>query len=99
MIYRRTIVNTASTAIAEQCTSELRKELRLRDLVLMQVLLVTTETCIGIAGRQGSTHLVFWLVGILFFFVPVAIVVQYLGQALPWEGGVYQWAKVGLGPF
>jgi amino acid transporter len=65
----------------------------------MQVLLITTETCIGIAGRQGPTHLVFWFAGILFFFVPVAVVVRYLGRVLPWEGGVYQWAKAGLGPF
>ncbi len=65
----------------------------------MQVLLVTTETCIGIAARQGPTHLLFWIAGITFFFVPLAVVTRYLGQVLPWEGGVYQWAKVGLGPF
>ncbi|MBV8867033.1 MAG: APC family permease, partial [Acidobacteriaceae bacterium] len=80
-------------------TAELRKDLRLPDLVLMQVLLVTTETCIGIAARQGSTHLLLWIAGILFFFVPLAVVIRYLGKVLPWEGGVYQWAKVGLGPF
>jgi amino acid transporter len=65
----------------------------------MQVLLVITETCIGIAARQGSTHLVFWVVGILIFFVPLAVVIRFLGQVLPWEGGVYQWAKIGLNPF
>ncbi len=78
---------------------ELRKELRLSDLVWMQVLLVTTETCIGIAARQGSTHLVFWILGILLFFVPLAVVIRFLGGALPQEGGVYQWARIGLGPF
>ena len=65
----------------------------------MQVLLVTTETCIGIAARQGSTHVVFWIAGILIFFLPLAVVIRFLGHALPWEGGVYQWAKIGLGPF
>jgi len=65
----------------------------------MQVLLVTTETCIGIAARQGPTQVILWIVGILLFFVPLAVVVRSLGQILPWEGGVYQWAKVGLGPF
>ena len=84
---------------AEPRGHELKRELRLSDLVLMQVLLVTTETCIGIAGRQGSTHLVFWVIGILLFFVPLAVVIRFLGQILPWEGGVYQWARVGLGPF
>lgn len=65
----------------------------------MQVLLVTTETCIGIAARQGPTQVVLWITGILLFFIPLAVVVRSLGQTLPWEGGVYQWAKVGLGPF
>ena len=78
---------------------ELKRALRLRDLVPMQVLLVTTETCIGIAARQGPTHVVFWVLGFLVFFGPLAVVVQFLGNALPWEGGVYQWARVGLGPY
>ncbi len=43
--------------------------------------------------------MLFWIPGILFFFVPLAVVIRYLGRVLPWEGGVYQWAKVGLGPF
>jgi amino acid transporter len=79
--------------------TQLRRELRLGDLVFMQVLLVITETCIGIAARQGSTHVVFWVIGILIFFVPLAVVIRFLGQVLPWEGGVYQWAKIGLNPF
>jgi amino acid transporter len=91
--------STEQPSSAGRGTPLLHKELRLRDLVLMQVLLVTTETCIGIAARQGSTHVLFWIVGILFFFVPLAVVTRYLAQVLPWEGGVYQWAKVGLGPF
>jgi amino acid transporter len=78
---------------------QLRRELRLADLVLMQVLLVTTETCIGIAARQGPTHVVFWVCGILLFFVPLAVVVRFLGSILPIEGGVYEWATVGLSPF
>ena len=84
---------------ADPGAQKLRRELRLSDLVLMQVLLVTTETCIGIAARQGPTQLVLWVTGILLFFVPLAVVVRFLGQVLPWEGGVYQWAKVGVGPF
>ncbi len=80
-------------------SDELSRTLRLRDLVLMQVLLVTTETCIGIAARQGPTHVVFWALGFLVFFGPLAVVVQFLGGSLPWEGGVYQWARVGLGPY
>jgi amino acid transporter len=87
------------SASSEPDEHQLRRELRLTDLVFMQVLLVTTETCIGIAARQGPTHLTLWVAGILIFFVPLAVVIRFLGQVLPWEGGVYQWAKIGLGPF
>jgi len=39
----------------------LKKELRLRDLVPMQILLVVGVTWAGIAARQGSTHPVMWM--------------------------------------
>lgn len=61
----------------------------------------TALTCLLLSStaRQGPTHLIFWVLGLLFFFVPLAVVTRYLGKVLPLEGGVYQWAKVGLGPF
>ena len=40
-------------------THELKRELRLRDLVQMQILLVVGVTWIGIAAKQGGIHLVF----------------------------------------
>ena len=77
----------------------LKKELRLRDLVLMQILIVVGITWSGIAARQGSTHLWFWILGILAIFIPQAMVVQYCSRIWPLEGGVYQWTKFALGPF
>jgi len=77
----------------------LKKELRLRDLVLMQVVLVVGITWSGIAARQGSSHVWFWLLGILAMFIPQAMVVQYASRIWPLEGGVYQWTKYALGPF
>jgi len=77
----------------------LRKELGLRDLVPMQVLLVVGITWSGIAAHQGATHVVFWLLGIVLLFLPVAAVIHYCVQIWPYEGGVYQWTKHSLGPF
>lgn len=77
----------------------LRKELRLRDLVPMQILMVVGVTWAGIAARQGSTHPMIWIAGILFFFLPQAAVVTYCARLWPLEGGVYQWAKFAFGPF
>jgi amino acid transporter len=77
----------------------LKKELRLRDLVQMQILLVVGVTWIGIAARQGGTHLVFWIAAIAALFLPSAAVVKYCVQIWPEEGGVYQWSRHVFGPF
>jgi len=77
----------------------LKKELGLRDLVPMQILLVVGVTWCGIAAKQGGTQLWFWVVGILFFFLPLARLVTYCVQVWPQEGGVYQWTKHAIGPW
>jgi Amino acid permease len=76
----------------------LKKELRLRDLVPMQILMMVGVSWAGIAAKQGSTHPMIWIAGILFFFLPQAAVVTYCARLWPLEGGVYQWAKFALGP-
>jgi amino acid transporter len=77
----------------------LRRELGLRDLVPMQILLVVGITWAGIAAHQGGTHLWYWLAAIVSLFVPLAAVVGWCARAWPYEGGVYQWTKIALGPF
>ncbi len=76
----------------------LKKELRLRDLVPMQILLLVGVSWAGYAAKQGSEHPVIWVAGILLFFLPQAAVVTYCMKVWPIEGGVYQWAKFALGP-
>jgi amino acid transporter len=77
----------------------LRRELKLRDLVLMQVLLICSLTWTGFAAKRGSTQIVLWLLAIIFFYLPLAAVVMKLSRMMPAEGGVYQWLKEGLSPF
>jgi amino acid transporter len=91
---------TENTAARPMTDTEhgLRKELRLRDLVPMQILMVVGVTWAGIAAKQGSTHPMLWIVGILFYFLPQAAVVTYCARLWPLEGGVYQWAKFAFGP-
>ncbi len=64
----------------------------------MQILLVVGITWSGIAAKQGSTHPVVWIVGVLFFFLPQVAVVTYCARLWPLEGGVYQWTKFAFGP-
>jgi amino acid transporter len=77
--------------------SNLRRELGLRDLVLAQVLCVVGSSWVGIAGKVGRAHVVFWLGAMLLFYLPLAAVVIYLNRLMPLEGGLYQWAKAGYG--
>src|SRR5256885_12654554 len=45
------------------------------------------------------SHLFFWLLAILLFYIPQAAVVIYLNGRMPLEGGIYQWAKLGFNEF
>lgn len=77
----------------------LRRELRLADLVPMQVVLIVWLGWTGFAAKQGSTQIVLWLLAICLFYLPLAAVVMKLSRVMPVEGGVYQWVKEGLSPF
>jgi len=78
---------------------ELRRELGLRDLVFAQVLNVVGSFWVGVAAKLGKAHAVFWVLAMLLFYVPLALVVIYLNRVLPLEGGLYQWAKQAFGAF
>ena len=80
-------------------SAELKKELGLRDLVLMQIVFVVGTSWVGAAAKLGSSHLFFWLLAIALFYVPQAGVVIYLNRLMPLEGGLYQWAKFAFNDF
>jgi amino acid transporter len=75
-------------------SAELKKELGLRDLVFTQVLFVVGLTWVGAAGKLGSSHVTFWLLAVVLFYLPLAVVVIHLNRRMPLEGGLYQWAKL-----
>ena len=80
----------------ESRSAELRKELGLADLTLTQVLFIVGLPWVGVAAKQGPAHVVLWLAAIAFFYLPSAAVVIHLNRAMPLEGGLYQWAKLGF---
>jgi glutamate:GABA antiporter len=79
--------------------TELRRELGLADLVLMQVVFVVGSGWVGTAAKLGPSHLVFWLLAIALYYLPQAAVVIHLNRRMPLEGGLYQWAKAAFGEF
>lgn len=80
----------------EEHSSGFKKELGLTDLVLTQILFIVGLPWVGVAAKQGPSHIVLWLGAILLFYIPSAAVVIYLNRAMPLEGGLYQWAKLGF---
>jgi amino acid transporter len=89
--------STTEAARIEQRSSAFKKELGLRDLVLQQIVYVVGIVWVGAAAKLGNSHIVFWLAAMLLFYLPQAAVVIHLSRAMPLEGGLYQWTKLGFG--
>ena len=75
---------------------ELRRDLGVADLTLTQVLFIVGLPWVGVAAKQGPAHVLLWLAAIVLFYLPSAAVVIHLNRAMPLEGGLYQWAKLGF---
>src|SRR2546421_7667282 len=83
----------------EERSAVFRKELGLTDLVLTQIVFVVGTIWVGAAAKLGNSQIVFWLLAILTFYLPLAAVVIYLNRLMPLEGGLYQWAKFAFNDF
>lgn len=68
------------------------------------VILLMIASCLGlrwipVAGAIGTSALLFWLFGVILFFVPLSLMIIELSLNYTKDGGVYLWVKEGLGPF
>ena len=79
-------------------SSELKKELRLVDLIGIQILNTVGLYWVGTAGKLGSSHVMFWMPAVLLFYIPSGLVVAHLASEMPIEGGIYQWVKLRFSP-
>jgi amino acid transporter len=80
----------------QEARVELRRDLGVADLTLTQVLFIVGLPWVGVAAKQGPAHVLYWLAAIVLFYLPSAAVVIHLNRAMPLEGGLYQWAKIGF---
>jgi len=84
----------AAEAPVKQHSASLRQELGLRDLIFAQIVIVLIPDYFGTAAKAGASHVVFWLLGITLFFIPLTMVVVHLNRLMPLEGGLYEWARL-----
>jgi glutamate:GABA antiporter len=78
--------------------TELRRELGLWDLVLLNVVaIVGLRWWLTSAGGYGYAALPLWILAFLCFFVPSGLAVIDLTTRFPEEGGIYAWTKHAFG--
>jgi glutamate:GABA antiporter len=87
----------ASTMAQREDDHRLHRPLRLRDLVLAQILCVVGSSWVGVAGGLGRAQSAIWVAAMLLFYVPMAASVVCLNRAMPLEGGLYVWAREAFG--
>lgn len=78
---------------------QLKRSLKLWDIVLLNVTAIVGLRWISLAAVGGNTSIVLWIVALMLFFVPQAFAVIELTTRLPGEGGIYLWTKKAFGEF
>jgi glutamate:GABA antiporter len=80
-----------------QSTPQLVRALKLRDLVLFNLVAILGLRHLGTTGRFGPGSLLMWLIAAVFFFIPQGLAVIELSSRFPKEGGIYFWTKNAFG--
>jgi amino acid transporter len=80
-----------------QASSPLVRGLRLRDLVLFNIVAVLGLRHLATSAKFGPSSLVIWILAALLFFIPQGLAVIELSSRFPQEGGIYAWTKNALG--
>src|SRR5262249_61966755 len=74
--------------LVELHSVELKKELRLADLVLTQILYIVGLAWIGYAAKLGPATVVFWLAAISLFYRPSGIMIIELTREMTLVGSI-----------
>jgi glutamate:GABA antiporter len=77
----------------------LKRTLKLRDLILLNIVAVYTPGTISQLLPLGRFGMVVWVAGLLTFMLPHAKAIADLSLRYPREGGVYTWTRLAFGEF
>ncbi|RUL78888.1 APC family permease [Dyella choica] len=87
------MAETPATAPA----TTLRRVLGTWDLVLFNIAAIVALRWLSAAALVGPSSMVLWLLGLMGFFLPLALAVLELSSRVPGEGGLYLWSKAAFG--
>ena len=85
------------TTETTQAAPKLVRALKLRDLILFNLVAVLGLRHLGTTAKFGPGSLLMWCIAAVFFFVPQGLAVIELSSRFPKEGGIYFWTKRALG--
>jgi glutamate:GABA antiporter len=90
--------STASPGGGRQ-PARLKREIGLLDLTFFYIVSGLSLRWIATAAASGPSSVVVWVFAFVGFFLPLAASVLELSSRYPQEGGLYVWAKQGVGDF
>ncbi len=94
----RTAPPTAATTAADGAASAPRKRvLGLRDATLFTVSAIVVVDTLTASAAIGVQTIGWWIVAIVLFLIPSALITAELGTAYPDQGGIYSWVKRAYG--
>src|ERR1700723_1208075 len=76
-----------------------RRAIGFRDLFLFYIVTGISLRWIATAATVGASAVVFWLIALCAFYLPLALSVMELSSRYPEEGGLYVWSKRAFGEF
>lgn len=82
---------------SDSATAQLPRALKLRDLVLFNVVSVLSLRWLATSAAAGPSALTLWILAALLFFLPLSVAVGDLARRFPREGGIYFWTKRAFG--
>jgi glutamate:GABA antiporter len=82
-----------------KATENLRRVVRLPDLVLFNITVVVGVRWLAVSARTGPGSITLWVAAVVLFFIPSALVVGGLSKRYPEEGGLYVWTREAFGPW
>ncbi len=75
-----------------------KKVLRGLDMTLFTVCAILVIDTLAPSAAIGPAAISWWLITLVFFFVPYGLITAELGTTYPEQGGLYVWVKRAFGP-
>ncbi|MGA9292354.1 MAG: APC family permease, partial [Ignavibacteriaceae bacterium] len=79
--------------------TELKRVLGFRDLVIFYIVAIFGVRMLPIAASAGPSIVIYFIISLVIFFIPMGLTVTDLGKRYPEEGGIYIWSKNAFGDF